>query len=50
MMSVEIANLLFRGVELPAGASHVEFRFEPLSLDNLMAAASSVFEAEAATP
>ncbi|HVL71733.1 MAG TPA: hypothetical protein VM434_07600 [Beijerinckiaceae bacterium] len=36
------ANLLFRGVEVPAGAHKVEFRFEPLSLRNLVAAAAQL--------
>ena len=33
------ANLLFRGVEVGPGSHRVEFRFRPLSIDNLVAAA-----------
>jgi hypothetical protein len=36
------ANILFRGVEVPAGAHAVEFRFRPFSARNLMAAASGL--------
>ena len=36
------ANLLFRGVEVPAGRHVVEFRFRPLSARNLVAAASGL--------
>jgi hypothetical protein len=36
------ANILFRGVEVPAGSHIVEFRFRPFSARNLMAAASGL--------
>jgi hypothetical protein len=36
------ANILFRGVNVPAGHHRVEFEFHPLSFANLTAAASSL--------
>lgn len=36
------ANILFRGVETPAGRHHIEFVFHPLSFANLAAAVSGV--------
>ncbi len=36
------ANILFRGVEVPAGRHRVEFEFHPLSFANLSAAVSTV--------
>jgi hypothetical protein len=36
------ANLLFRGVEVGPGRHTVEFRFRPLSMDNLVAAATDL--------
>jgi len=42
--------LLFRGVEVAAGHHRIEFRFDPLSLDNLMAAAGEVVASEFEEP
>jgi uncharacterized membrane protein YfhO len=36
------ANILFRGVEVPAGSHVVEFGFRPFSAKNLIAAASGL--------
>jgi hypothetical protein len=43
------ANLLFRGVEVGPGRHRVEFRFRPLSVDNLVAAATELVEKEDGT-
>ncbi|QRM35323.1 YfhO family protein (plasmid) [Microvirga sp. VF16] len=40
------ANLLFRGVEVAAGKRRVEFRFRPMSLENLVAATRSLLGSE----
>ena len=39
-------NLLFRGVEVPAGHHRVEFHFRPLSVANLVSAASGLIANE----
>ncbi|EIM30577.1 YfhO family protein [Microvirga lotononidis] len=40
------ANLLFRGVEIGPGRHRVEFYFRPMSLENLVAAASDLVKSE----
>ena len=40
------ANLLFRGVEVSPGRHRIEFRFRPLSIDNLSSAAADLDEQE----
>ncbi|MGF9763001.1 YfhO family protein [Microvirga sp. 0TCS3.31] len=40
------ANLLFRGVEVGPGRHRVEFQFRPMSLENLVAAASDIVKSE----
>ena len=40
------ANLLFRGVEIGPGRHRVEFHFRPMSLENLVAAASDLVKSE----
>lgn len=43
------ANLLFRGVEVGPGRHRVEFRFRPLSMENLVAAATELVEMDDGT-
>jgi len=43
------ANLLFRGVEVGPGRHRVEFRFRPLSMENLVAAATELVEKDDGT-
>jgi uncharacterized membrane protein YfhO len=43
------ANLLFRGVEVGPGRHRVEFRFRPLSMENLVAAATELVEIDDGT-
>jgi hypothetical protein len=43
------ANLLFRGVEVGPGRHRVEFRFRPLSMENLVAAATGLVEKDDGT-
>ncbi|MGO4573935.1 YfhO family protein [Microvirga sp. 2TAF3] len=40
------ANLLFRGVEIPAGQHRIEFNFRPISYENLVAAASDLLKSK----
>ncbi|MCB8822687.1 YfhO family protein [Microvirga rosea] len=44
------ANLLFRGVEIPAGRHRVEFNFRPISYENLVAAASDLVKSKKEEP
>ncbi|AWM89057.1 YfhO family protein [Microvirga sp. 17 mud 1-3] len=44
------ANLLFRGVEIPAGRHRVEFNFRPMSYENLVTAASDLLKSRKEEP
>ncbi|MBZ6075504.1 YfhO family protein [Microvirga puerhi] len=44
------ANLLFRGVEIPAGQHRIEFNFRPISYENLVAAATDLVKSKKVEP